>query len=148
LRGGAESAQAALAAAGKRRGPGARAEARRADLRRHRREPARELRIGLEPVADGALVAVVELDEIDRDLRARRAERLEVAEQRDLGDVVEEVVPAAPARLERRARARARALAVLLRERLEQPRGPPAERRARRAGERRVGEAGRARWGG
>ena len=74
-------------------------------------QAARELRVRLQPVADRALVAVVDLHDVDRDLVARGDERLEVAQHVVLADVVEEVVPAAPARDEgtRDARADARA---------------------------------------
>ena len=91
-------------AEGRRPEPGR--EARRAHRARHRREAARELLVGLEPVADRALVAVVELDEVDRDLVARGDERIEVADEGVLADVVEEVVPGAPAGLEGRTGAR------------------------------------------
>ena len=61
--------EAALAHHAEGRRPDARRGSPRvADLRRERREPARELLVRLEPVADRALVAVVELHEVDRDL--------------------------------------------------------------------------------
>ena len=115
-------------AEGRRPEPGP--EAGVADRGRHRPEPARELLVRLEPVPHSALVAVVELDEVDRDLAARLRERLEVPEERLLGDLVEEVVPGAPAGLEARAGACACTAAVLGREALEERRGVAAERDA------------------
>ncbi len=94
---------AALGHDAERRRPQPGREARRAYRARHGREAARELLVGFEPVADRALVAVVELDEFDRDLVACGDERIEVADEGVFADVVEEVVPGAPACLEGRA---------------------------------------------
>ena len=104
-----------------RREPDAGAEARTANVLGERREPARKALVRLEPVSDRALVAVVELHEVDRELDARLGERFEIAEQVGLAHLAEELVPAAPARLERAGGARARTCAELFRERLEQP---------------------------
>ena len=103
-----------------RRGPDPRRESGRADLRRERREPARELRVGLQPIADLPLVAVVDLDDVDGDLRPRRRQRLEIAQHVRLVHAVEEVVPAAPPGQERTGRARRREPPVRVRELLEQ----------------------------
>jgi hypothetical protein len=56
--------------------------------------------VGLQPIADGSLVAVVELHHFDGELFATRREPFQIAEQILLRDPVEEVVPAAPAGLE------------------------------------------------
>jgi S-methylmethionine-dependent homocysteine/selenocysteine methylase len=110
----------ALADAAEGRGPQARREARRTDRLGERREAARELRAGREPVADGALIAVVELHDVDGQLVARRDERIEVAQHVVLADVVERVVPAAPSRDEGARDARADAPAVVVGVGLEQ----------------------------
>ena len=110
----------ALAHDAERRGPQTGHEARRADLLRHRREPARKLGVRPTPVPHRALVAVVELDDVDADLVARRRQGLEVASHVVLGDALERVVPAAPARDERSRDARAGAAAVVQRVVLEE----------------------------
>src|SRR5206468_2211779 len=73
-------------------------EARGTDLPREGREPVREGRARVVPVADRALPAVVDLHDLDRERLARGGERLEVAPDVRLADAVEEVVPVAPAR--------------------------------------------------
>jgi hypothetical protein len=74
-----------------------------------------------QPVADGALVAVVELHDVDRDLLAARREGFQIAKQILFPDPVEEVVPAAPAGLEGTPGARSRCGAELARKILEKP---------------------------
>ena len=76
-----------------------------------------------QPVADGGLVAVVELEDVDRPVTGSR----QVGAQMRLGDVVEVLVPGAPADLVRSRDPRDRAVA--------RPRRPGAERLARVAGD-------------
>ena len=89
---------AALAHDAQRRRPEARREAGVADFPGQGCQTAREFLVRFEPVADRALVAIVELDDLHGDLVARLGQGFEVAQQVGFGDVVEEVVPAAPTR--------------------------------------------------
>jgi len=106
--------EAALRGDAKGSRPDAGAEAGISDRSRQRSDAAGKPLAGLEPVADGALVAVVELHDIDGNLLASRREPFQVAEQTLLRDPVEELVPAAPAGLEGTPRARPRRFAELI----------------------------------
>jgi hypothetical protein len=117
-----------------RRRPEARSEAGIANRTGHRRQSARELRVGLEPVADLALVTVVELDHVDRQLAARGRERVEIPQQIVFGDVVKEVVPGAPTGLERTGDARFGEAPVHFRKLFEQTRRIGSERHAHTLG--------------
>jgi len=113
---------AALARGSKGCGPDARTEARVSDRLGQGGKAARELLVGLEPVAECSLVAVVKLHQVDRELAAltRLDELVEVAPQVFLADCMKELVPAAPAREEGRRATRTRLVAPELREVLEQ----------------------------
>ena len=76
--------------------PDARPPATGGDVSRQRLEAGRELRVGVEPVTDGRLVPVVELEDVE----GPPVGGGEVAAEVGLGDLVEVVVPAAPADLE------------------------------------------------
>ncbi len=76
--------------------------------------------VRLEPVADGALVAPVDLEHVNGQLVTGGVERVEVAAHRVLVEVEEVLVPAAPSRLERRRGASAAGAALARRERVQQ----------------------------